>query len=797
MVSAGSLGGSERISFGGLASGIDTNSIIEQLMAVGQRPINAAANRRDLYQMRIDALSSLNSALGQMLANTEPLRDTQTFGRRGTTVLAQTGDADKVSVSATNGAALQNFNVEVASLATQTTATSDAPVGAAVGAAVPLDEAGLRAPFVPGTFSIDGTVFTVPAATASSVASAGSVGAAFDPAATLDDAGLTVTPSTGSFTVNGVSIAFDAAVDSLEDVIGRIDASEVGVTATYDEAAQRLTLTAKESGPALITLADADGGNFLEAMGLVDGGGSVVGAETAGTDLISLDDVVAMINGAGIDVTATVEDDAFGRANLLQLTSGSDIQLGSGADTSNFLALANLLESPGGATRTSAQGLGGLQQTTDLQDARLATPLSESSGSFQVNGVEIAWDATRDSIQNVITRINSSGASVTATYDAFHDRLRLTANATGSSAIAMEDVEGNLLGALGVLDATQELGENASYRIDGGALRYSTTNTITDAVPGVTITASDTTDEAVKVSINLASKDITGAVTSFVESYNETLGALRTLTRYDPDGDNGILFGDPTVQRIEMALRSALSAPVEGMPAGLRSLADVGLTFGAVGSAVGTTEDLVLDPAALEARLDSDPEAVAQLFTAFAASASLEADGTGSLASISGTPTEATKAGRYTIVSDASGNLQATFQAVDGSAPLITTGSIAAGGSNTTLIPGVTLTAKALLEAGSDVVTIGATQQGFGKTLHEYIASVSRTGGLLSNRTEEMQNTVSDMGQQIDRMNARLLAREEQLMRQFAAMEQAISRMQSQSQALTAMQSQLGNMDNS
>ena len=270
---------------------------------------------------------------------------------------------------------------------------------------------------------------------------------------------------------------------------------------------------------------------------------------------------------------------------------------------------------------------------------------------------------------------------------------------------------------------------------------------------------------------------------------------IRGLTKYDPKATNGILFGDPTVQRVQVGLRQALTGTVAGLPSGLRSLADVGLTFGAVGAAVGATQDLVFNAAKFQAAVTADSDAVAQLFSTFAAAAGLDAGGTGSLASISGTPTVLKLAGRYAIASDTLGNVQATFQGVDGSAPQVTTGTISAGGTNTTLIPGLTLTAKGVLVSGTDYISVTATKQGFAKTLAEYVSSLSRSGGLITNSTDEMARTISNMSASIDRMNARLTAQQQMLVTKFSNMEQSISRLQGQGQALTQMATQLGNIN--
>lgn len=784
---------SGRIAFGGLASGIDTNSIVTQLMALQRRPVYKIMDRVDGVKTKIDAYNALKTSMSSLLTSAAPLKDAATFGQRSTTVGALTADVGKISASATNGAALQGFTFEGVALATATTAESATAMGAAIDAGVKLDAAGFGAPVVAGTFSINGQVFTIAAATATTYESGAGVGASFSAATKLSTAGLDLVPTSGSISVNGQNVNFDVNVDSLNDVIARINATDAGVQASYDSATKMLKFTAEETGPTAITIADANGGTFFQSMQMLDGGGGNVGTITAGTDLVSLNSIITDINNAGIGVTATLVNDALARPNLLQLTSGSNVQVGSGGDTSNFLSLTSLLQSPSGTTRTSVMGLGQTQQSANLDDARLATALVGSTGSFKVNGVEITWDAAVDSIQNVITRINQSSANVTATYDAFNDEMHLTSDAMGSTSIGLEDVTGNFLTATGLLAATQTLGTNASYKINGGSVRYSATNTITDAVPGVTITMNDLPTSPVKIAVNLATSAVSTAVSAFVAQYNKTTAGIRDLVKYDPDRGNGILFGDATVQRLESQLRTTLTGAQSGMPAGLRTLSDIGISFGAVGAAVGTTTELVLDTAKFTAKLQSDPEAVAKLLTTFTANASMDTGGTGSIASISGTPTAATKTGRYAIASDTFGVLQATFQATDGSAPVVTTGSITAGGTNTTLIPGLTITAKPALANGSDGITIGATQQGFGKAIHEYINAISRSGGLLATRADEMQTQISSMNRQIDTMEARITAKEAQLTKRFTAMEQAIARSQAQGAQLTNIMKQLSN----
>jgi flagellar hook-associated protein 2 len=781
----------ERITFGGIASGIDTNLIIDQLMKIERRPILLAERRRSQVEQRNQAFGTVSSALSSLLTRAQSLNKVDTYRNRATSILAKEADANKIQAVATAGAAVGAYSIHVTQRATQTVTKSAASVGQAVDAGVSMDKAGFGAALQTGTFSINGTVFTIDAATARTMTSAASIGAGFDQAATLENAGLDIEPVVGSFQINGVTINYDPATDKIGNVITYINNSAAGVLASYDPATETLKLTHETLGTGTaITLEDTTG-NFLEAMKLVDSVGATIGAEVAGTDVRSLNDVIDEINNAGIGVTVSLVQDAYGRDNLLEVSSGSAVQLGSGGDTSNFLALTSLLESPPGTTRTSQRGLGAVSRTEDLQDARLAVALTETQGSFKVNGVEIAYDATVDSLTNLITRINNSDAGVTITYDSHSDRFRATSDRSGALAITFEDVTGNALAAMGLVGGDVTLGQNAAYSIDGGPIRYSTSNTITDAIDGLTITVSDTTTEAVKINVNQANNTTITAVEGFVTEFNKAVETLAGLTAYREKGNNGILFGDGTVRRIQQELRSLVTRPIAGVSGGLRTLADVGVTFGAVGAAPGTANRLVFDTAKFSKAMEKDPEGVAQLMTAFTASASLSDGGTGSVASVGGTPLNATRPGTYSIVSNEGGQLQATFTPIDGSAPVVTSGSISAGGTNTTLIPGLTLTGRDPLQAGTDQIVVSASSQGFANAVAGWIQSLTRTGGILQTRDEEMSNVISNINAQIDRLEARVSVREEQLVRKFTAMEMAISRMQSQQQALSQMQTQL------
>ena len=784
---------SDRIFFGGFASGLDTAAIIDALIAVQGRPILLAEDRRATIDRRKDSVSQINSSLSNLLARLADLKDPTVVSARRASTDQSFSDPSKLSVSATSTAAVGSFTVDIVSLATPTKTQSTAAIGQAVSQAVPLDQAGFDTSVVAGTFTIDSTEFTIAAATATDIVSAAATGATVDTTAILTSAGLDIAPVSGNFTINGIQITFDASVDSINDLLARINSSSAAVTATFDTGARTFKLTRTANGPTAITLSDGGGGNFLEAMKLIDGVGAKIGTETLGTDLISLTDVVNLINGAAMGVTASIVNDADARPNLLQLTSASNIQLGNDGDTSNFLSLTHLLESPTSTTRTSVRNLGTLSTTKTLDTARLETALTLSSGSFKINGVSITYDETVDSLNNVITRINQSSAAVTATYDVQTDQLIITSDTTGSIATEFEDITGNFLAAMGVLSATQTLGVNASYKIDGGATQYSTSNNVSNAIAGVTLTFIDETDVGTPITVTVSADtgQLSSKLNGFVEQYNSTVSLLRDATKFVEDGTNGALLGDSGMLNLMRNLRSLVTGPATGVSGDIQTLADIGLNFGAVGAEVGTTDLLLFTSKTFDDAMKDSAIAVTRMLTTFSASASLKAGGDGAVVSVTGTPTNVTDSGDYEFTTTASGSLTMTFQADDGSALQVTTATISPGEVNTTLIPGLTITFPGTLIAGVDVIEINTVEEGVAKTLHEYVNSFTRSGGVMETRGTEMQARIDDINDQIDRMQTRLDSKREQLIRKFAQLEVTMQRLQNQQAAPTSLVNQL------
>jgi len=98
------------------------------------------------------------------------------------------------------------------------------------------------------------------------------------------------------------------------------------------------------------------------------------------------------------------------------------------------------------------------------------------------------------------------------------------------------------------------------------------------------------------------------AAKTFVAAFNDVLDFIRTNSQPNSDGTRGLFQGDLTVRMMSDQLRTMATSAVSGLSGPYRSLADLGISTGAVGSSVGTTNDLVLDESKFTAAVQSNAQ---------------------------------------------------------------------------------------------------------------------------------------------------------------------------------------------
>ena len=325
----------------------------------------------------------------------------------------------------------------------------------------------------------------------------------------------------------------------------------------------------------------------------------------------SLNDILNSINASGAGVTATY--DAVTDTVTFENAAPGDtslINFGADTDTSNFLAAIGVKSAyqstgAGGSTQvTSARHLGSVDPSQILNAISFNNG-AVTGGTFFINGVSITIDPAADTLDDVVSRINSSDAGVTASVDTTTDSLRVVSDQQGSRTIRFTAGTSNFLNVAGLTTATQTAGADAQYRIDGGDVITVNSNTVQDVIPGVTLKFRELGTTAVTVDVD--SDAIVEDVQGFVDAFNESVKNIRSLT-----GAEGTLRGDIGLRSIESFLRSVVFQTVGGA-GDYVSLLDIGISTGQTFDPKGN-QLLAFDEDKFRAALADDRAGVSTLF---------------------------------------------------------------------------------------------------------------------------------------------------------------------------------------
>lgn len=243
----------------GLASGLDTTNIINQLMSVERRPQDQLRTRLSTQQSTIAAYQALSTRIKSIESAVSAVTDPAAWTARTASV---TGTA--VAATATSGAPIAAFDVQVTTLATRWSMTTDAAYG--------LDDA---------VFNVSEPPLTVRKADGTSVALSPPTGSMRDIMTTINEASglgvkaVAVKVGTDQYRLQiiaaepgstaapqgidnlGVAATAAAATDAAYSING-ITASATSNTVT--DAVSGVTLTLTATGSATVTVRDDPNG---------------------------------------------------------------------------------------------------------------------------------------------------------------------------------------------------------------------------------------------------------------------------------------------------------------------------------------------------------------------------------------------------------------------------------------------------------------------------------------------------------------------------------------------------------
>lgn len=257
------------------------------------------------------------------------------------------------------------------------------------------------------------------------------------------------------------------------------------------------------------------------------------------------------------------------------------------------LAASQKLVSPAFADPTTVVGAGTLTIDIGKYDTSTTPPgFTAKSGSKPVT---ITISPDNNTLAGIRDAINGANAGISASIvnDGTGNRLSITTKDSGTAnevRIGVSTSDGSTTGLSALAyDAssssglTQNVAAADAHLVVDGLDVYKSSNTITDAVQGITLTLLKTTPSdgtPNKLSLVPDTDKIRTAIDSFVTAYNAVHSQITTLTAYDASTNTAsLLTGDATTNGIDAKLRSMVTSTVNtGIP-GLTSLTDLGVGF--------------------------------------------------------------------------------------------------------------------------------------------------------------------------------------------------------------------------
>lgn len=234
-------------------------------------------------------------------------------------------------------------------------------------------------------------------------------------------------------------------------------------------------------------------------------------------------------------------------------------------------------------------------------DNKTAIATADSKITIQQGGdkkpVTIDISAANSSLTGIRDAINKAEAGVTASVINVGNgeyRLSITSADTGADNAMTLTVSGDtalqsFMGYNGTsTDASNGMlesvtAQNAELKVNNVEI-VNSSNTISDALEGITLNLSDTTSGNQTLTITKDTSKAETALKAWVDAYNTLQDSFASLTKYTAvdagtdaqDTSNGALIGDSTLRTIQTQLKGMLSSSAGGTT--IKTLSQIGIT---------------------------------------------------------------------------------------------------------------------------------------------------------------------------------------------------------------------------
>lgn len=408
---------------------------------------------------------------------------------------------------------------------------------------------------------------------------------------------------------------------TLQDVLGAINNAGAGVTASLNDATNGIQIHDSSGGTGSLSIADANGGNTAEQLGLAGTFASGTDADSGDLHLqyVTTDTSLSKYNGgkgvgtgsftvtnsSGVSATVNVDSTFHTIGDVIDAINAKNVGV-----TASINAKGNgilLTDTSGGGGHLSVTSVTG----TSASDLRIA---GTASGTTIDGAEQTTIKVTAgETLQQVQSAIQNSGFGVSASI--INDgssqnpyRLSLTATNSGTAGRLVIDAGSTGLSFRNLVDA-----QDAAVFVGGTGssqplLVTSSTNQLINVIPGVTVSLVSASNTPVTLSITPDGSGISTKLQTFTDTFNSLVDEINTYTQYNTSTNTaGLLLGDPTTQRIQEQMYQVFSSVVSNAGA-YRTLGDVGLTL-------GDGAKVKFDSGAFDTAFAANPDAVSNLFS--------------------------------------------------------------------------------------------------------------------------------------------------------------------------------------
>jgi flagellar hook-associated protein 2 len=414
---------------------------------------------------------------------------------------------------------------------------------------------------------------------------------------------------------------------SLRDVIDRINSSGAGVTASLNRSRTGIVLqdvTGASDGNLII--ANADSNNTATKLGIeANTASNIVDSKSLNLQYVSESTQLSQLNqGRGVKAGSFTVTNSNGQSATININPIATKSIGDVINTINQTSIgvtAKLNNEGDGILITDTTSGSGSFTITDDGTGTSAQDLGiRGTGSIvgdstnkTINGRQtFTWTNTdTESIEDLVKKINDSNGPVVASLLRSSDnsvRMVLTSKASGSAGRMFAD--GSAMGlnvsSTGIArDAVVSVGGTSET---GGILVRSSSNSVSNAVDGVTITALQVSSSPFEVNVSTNNSTLERNLQLFVDQYNKVRDKIKKDTAFNADTrSTGILIGSGEVLRAEQAL-SRLITQRSFSTGRIQSLQQLGVSFNQDGK-------LEFDRAKLTQAVSLDEEGVKNFLT--------------------------------------------------------------------------------------------------------------------------------------------------------------------------------------